>query len=120
MQFVPSKAFPGGAEGVRQLAAAMDLGAALTLRHMEIAALEDQKQLPSLLELGTSKQPVDPSKRSRLAGCAGACGSWDCWPCGAAQELSKLDEEQGGGEGGGADANAAVKGQPILAREEVT
>ncbi|KAI3436487.1 hypothetical protein D9Q98_005904 [Chlorella vulgaris] len=119
-QFVPSKAFPGGAEGVRQLAAAMDLGAALTLRHMEIAALEDQKQLPSLLELGTSKQPVDPSKRGRLAGCAGACGSWDCWPCGAAQELSKLDKEHGGGEGGGADANAAVNGQPILAREEVT
>ncbi|KAL4440742.1 hypothetical protein ABPG77_000451 [Micractinium sp. CCAP 211/92] len=52
-QFVESKAFAGGAQGVAALAAALDLGATLTLQHMDLGSLKDPKLLPCLCKLAS-------------------------------------------------------------------
>ncbi len=49
MQFVPGKALPGGGEGVTQLAACMDLGAALLLKKMDLESLRNPEVQPAAL-----------------------------------------------------------------------
>lgn len=83
LQFVESKAFAGGAQGVAALAAALDLGATLTLQHMDLGSLKDPKLLPVPVEVADPRrQPAAASGRAsrmQLGACCGAlpgCGGW--------------------------------------------
>lgn len=91
-QFVSSKAFPGGAEGVRRLAAALDLGSTLILKHMDIKSLEDPAVLPVSVEV-VSKKNLNSSK-SLMDECGGGCTS--LWPFGKA--AAAFEDGEGGGE----------------------
>lgn len=92
LQFVSSKAFPGGAEGVRRLAAALDLGSTLILKHMDIKSLEDPAVLPVSVEV-VSKKNLNSSK-SLMDECGGGCTS--LWPFGKA--AAAFEDGEGGGE----------------------
>lgn len=61
-QFVPSKALPGGPQGVATLKAAVDLGKALQLTHMDLESLRDPSKLPQLSEALAARQAA---RRSR-------------------------------------------------------
>lgn len=61
-QFVPSKALPGGAEGVEALAAAVDLGKALQLTNMDLDSLRDPKRLPQLAEALATRAATQRAK----------------------------------------------------------
>lgn len=71
-QFVESKAFAGGAQGVAALSAALDLGAALALRHMDLDSLKDPKRPPVPAEAPDS-QRHQAAAASRRASSLGAC-----------------------------------------------
>ena len=53
---MPSKALPGGAQGVAALEAAVDLGKALQLTNMDLESLRDPARLPELSEALAAKQ----------------------------------------------------------------
>ena len=57
-QFVPSKALPGGGQGVAALEASVDLGKALQLTNMDLESLRDPARLPELSEALAAKQAV--------------------------------------------------------------
>ena len=63
-QFVPSKALPGGAQGVEALAAAVDLGKGLQLTHMDLDSLRDPKRLPQLAEALAARAAAQRSRRA--------------------------------------------------------
>lgn len=59
MQFSEAKCLPGGEEGVRQLAASLDLGQVLVLDNVDVDSLADpgvQPQLPEALLPKKSKK----------------------------------------------------------------
>lgn len=64
LQFVPSKALPGGPQGVAALKAAVDLGKALQLTNMDLESLRDPGKLPQLSEALAARQAA---RRSRAA-----------------------------------------------------
>ncbi|GAB4815836.1 hypothetical protein N2152v2_002882 [Parachlorella kessleri] len=85
-QFVPGKALPGGAEGVRQLAACLDMGAALVVRNLDLKSLQDPKTLPQPIAV---KKPQRVSLRLPIE--CGAMGCPSCW--GAGPQAEQQSEE---------------------------
>lgn len=77
LQFVESKAFQGGPQGVAELAEVVDLGAALTLRHMALDCLKDPKQLPVSAEAAEAQpyQPGGTSGRGSRLGVGACCAA---------------------------------------------
>ena len=56
MQFVASKALPGGREGVTQLASVLDIGLSLLLANVDLASLTEQRG-PVAAETGERPAP---------------------------------------------------------------
>lgn len=74
-QFNPSKAVDGGADGVRRLAKAVDLGRTLVLRNVDLESLEAADKLPVPLEVDGSRRPLGP-RSHRLSFQACSCRLW--------------------------------------------
>ena len=67
-QFSRSKALAGGAAGVEQLAAAVDLGKCLVLSNVDIASLRDPAVLPVLTEAKEAAE-AEAAEEGAVQGC---------------------------------------------------
>eukprot|EP00887_Chlorella_sp_A99_P004115 scaffold23.g4115.t1 len=98
-QFVPSKRLPGGEAGVRALAAALDVGAALVLHHCDVASLADAGGPPPA---PADRQVAASVQRQGLGGAlatsqsAGGCGGCCCGGFGAVGQKRRREGSAGG------------------------
>lgn len=67
-QFSASKSLPGGAAGAEALLGAVDVGAALVMSHMGLAALRDPELAPQLTEKLDAQLAAAASKGSVSVG----------------------------------------------------
>lgn len=80
LQFAPTKALPGGPEGVEALAAAVDLGKYLQLTNMDLESLRDEKALPQSSEARAAKEEA-LARREAGSGKFGSGGAATWWSC---------------------------------------
>eukprot|EP00887_Chlorella_sp_A99_P004119 scaffold23.g4119.t1 len=106
--FVPSKRLPGGEAGVRALSASLDVGAALVLRHCDVASLADAA--------GPPPAPADRRLLRPLAAVAWATRGTTSAPARAAVRPSCADGSCLDGLGaGGCTDGCACCGAALLA-----
>ncbi|KAL4457464.1 hypothetical protein ABPG75_012329 [Micractinium tetrahymenae] len=115
-QFVDSKAFAGGAQGMAALAGALDLGLALTLRHMDLDSMKDPKLLPVSAEVPASQRQqqtaagasLKGASRMSLAGCCSALPGCGGQRGGRAKQMLAMATGSKAGRGAGSGGKPAV------------
>lgn len=108
-QFNPSKAFAGGADGVRQLAKAVDLGRTLVLRNVDVESLEAAEKVPVPMEVDSSRRTVSPHS-SRFDSCG--CRFWPYRGDAAAAAVAQQEEALAPADRATAGDLAELEGQP--------